>query len=132
MTEQPSEATNRRRRARRDRRLGPDARCARCGCSDPRVLEAHHIGGRANDPHSVVIYCRNCHAIVEECQRELHAPFNAPADILDREFAIRRHQAALLTSIVEMIIADAPRLGAFYAALNDRHPEWRNMPEAAP
>jgi len=131
MSNQSSEATNRRRRARRDRRLGPDARCARCGCTDRRVLELHHIGGRKNDPKSVVVYCRNCHAIVEEKQRDFDAPFAIPRDILDKDFAVRRHQAALLQSIVDIILEDAPRLAAFYAALDERYPEWRTIPEAA-
>ena len=61
-------------RERAVRRLAPGALCVLCGERDPEVLtqrpsgpvpasvlEAHHLGGRANDPDLTVVLCLNCH-----------------------------------------------------------------------
>jgi hypothetical protein len=96
------------------------------------VLEEHHINGYANDASSTVILCRNHHAIVEEYQREEGASFAVPSTILDRDFSVKRHQAALLRAIADMLASDATRLAALYLALDREYPDWRKLPEAAP
>ena len=83
------------RRAKRERTLGPDSVCLLCGYSRPeglrsvprrRLLEAHHVLGRANDAAFTVLLCRNCHAEITE---EYHAhgvsmapPVSTPACVV--------------------------------------------------
>jgi len=65
---------NDRRRARKERVLGDDPHCVRCGIADfdallplnRRLLEDHHVLGRASDPRSTIPLCRNCHAWMTE------------------------------------------------------------------
>jgi hypothetical protein len=62
------------RRARRERRLGPDATCVHCGVTTPvallftrcRIVEGHHPAGEANDPTVIAPHCLNCHALESE------------------------------------------------------------------
>lgn len=42
--------------------------CIVCLHSDPRDLEYHHIGGKANSP-LIVSLCRNCHGRISRLQR---------------------------------------------------------------
>jgi hypothetical protein len=65
------------RRARRERDLGENPVCI-CGYSNPyslmrgkrRLLENHHLFGKANDPDAIVILCRNCHGEITEANRD--------------------------------------------------------------
>jgi hypothetical protein len=127
-----------RRRARRNARIGPDARCALCGEANPEVLirvkrtilEAHHIVGLANDVTATVILCRNCHAKVTEKQREF-ASFEAPESLLDKAIAVLRHLAALFYVVADMMRVLADQLVALLSGLSARYPDWQTMPEAA-
>lgn len=59
----------RRRQAALDR-LGTDhPRCVICGETDWRVLELHHIAGRAHDKTTVIV-CRNCHRKLSDAQKD--------------------------------------------------------------
>lgn len=70
------------REARKQRRLETlctdDPRCGTCDERDDRVLEAHHVAGRKNDPGTVII-CRNCHRKVSDDQED-HPAFDKTAD----------------------------------------------------
>ena len=76
------------RRARRQRRLGPNAKCRTCGESDPAALlpadtcyacrqaqmgrsglEKHHPAGQANDPMTVAIPA-NDHRVLSDFQQQ--------------------------------------------------------------
>lgn len=82
------------RRAKRERTLGPDSMCLLCGYARPdglrsvprRLLEAHHVLGRANDAALTVLLCRNCHAeITEENQTHgvsMRPPVSTPARVV--------------------------------------------------
>ncbi len=70
------------REARKQRRLealGTNSpHCGTCDESDDRVLEAHHVAGRKNDPATVIV-CRNCHRKVTDDQED-HPSFDKAAD----------------------------------------------------
>lgn len=52
-------------------RLGSkNPRCALCSEDDPRVLEKHHVAGRAYDPDSIIIVCRNHHRKLSDSQKD--------------------------------------------------------------
>lgn len=73
-----------RRRQRAIERLGSDSpRCLRCPESDPIVLERHHLAGKAYDPHSTVILCRNCHRKVSDLQKDHPPKISDPSDPLE-------------------------------------------------
>jgi hypothetical protein len=51
-------------------RLGTNnARCVFCGESDPRVLERHHIAGRAHADDTIIV-CRNHHRKLSDLQKD--------------------------------------------------------------
>ena len=70
------------REARKQRRLETlgtnDPRCGTCDERDDRVLEAHHVAGRKNDPTTVIV-CRNRHRKVSDDQED-HPAFEKAAD----------------------------------------------------
>ena len=82
------------RRAKRERTLGPDSVCLLCGYSRPeglrfvprRLLEAHHVLGRANDAAFTVLLCRNCHAEITDenygHRVSMAPPVSAPARVV--------------------------------------------------
>ena len=91
------------RQVRRARRLGAGAVCVLCGVENPveprverSLLEAHHLGGVANDARLTVVVCRNCHARLTEAGRvdgvELDHDDDRP--LLERLEAVLRGQAA--------------------------------------
>ncbi len=125
------------RNARRERRLGADARCFLCGFAKPaaiftahrKVLEKHHVVGRANDPELTVILCLNCHAVMTEEYRA-HGVSMRPGDILERVIAILRACSAFLPAVGDTCFRLATELQRFLAALDAKYPGWRDMPEA--
>lgn len=124
------------RRTRRDERLGEGPRvCLLCGYAElealipvtlgwlrdhgisdlQRLLEDHHVYGKAHDPEFVVPLCRNCHAEVTEGLRQegvsmLPEPnpvarvaiaLDARAFFCEREAAALRRQAAILRETLQ-------------------------------
>lgn len=76
-----SQDRDRRRLERRERqaeRVG-GRYCLVCGEDNPCCLEEHHLAGRANDPHTTVTLCRNCHAKVTDPQQD------RPPDLLSHK-----------------------------------------------
>jgi hypothetical protein len=68
------------RKQRRLERLGTnEPRCGTCGEARWQCMEKHHPPGRARDPDTVVLICRNCHRVVSDDQKD-HPPFNPEAD----------------------------------------------------
>lgn len=47
-----------------------EPRCGVCGNDEPKVLEKHHVAGRANSELTVWL-CRNHHAIASDMQEDL-------------------------------------------------------------
>ena len=126
------------RRARRERRFGPDAACARCGVSTPEtlvaarrtILEAHHACGRANDDALTVPVCRNCHAILTEGQRAAGADFARPPTVLHQIAAALASFFAFLHDLCERGMAWAGALSNLTAELDASFPTWRDLPSA--
>ncbi len=59
-------------------RLGSiDPRCASCGESDWRCLEAHHLSGEKYASDTVPV-CRNCHRKLSDAQQDHPKGINAP------------------------------------------------------
>ena len=123
------------RRARRQRKLGTDAACLRCGTTTPEVLlranrsllDDHHVVGRAHDVALTVPLCRNCHAILTEGQlahgvdlrhgQERTAP-EMVAAILDA-------LAAFFYALAEAASRWAGQLRDHIEALDAHCPQWR-------
>lgn len=96
MIPEPDPIQNEARRARRVRRLPPDAACALCGEPDPatlrqdsflpstlKLLQRHHVLAEANDEEVVVCLCLTCHAKATAAQQDVAAipPGRAPTDL---------------------------------------------------
>ena len=126
------------RRARRARRFGPGAACARCGLATPEaliaadrsILEAHHACGRANDGGLTVPVCRNCHAELTEGQRAAGATFAAPPTVLHQIAAALASFFAFLADLAERGAAWASALAALSTELDGAYPAWRSLPSA--
>ena len=66
------------------RRLGSEHPiCSICGNDDWRVLELHHIAGRAYDDRATIIVCKNCHAIMGDAQCDHPPASKEPHSILE-------------------------------------------------
>lgn len=129
------------RKAKRIRKIGPDAVCVLCGETRPEVLirvpwsflhQNHHVVGEANDAKLTAVLCLNCHAKETELQR-LHG-VNLYRDRMrtlpEILVSILRAVAAFLHSLADRFEDWAERLAAFIAALDAHFPEWRELPEA--
>ena len=65
-------------------RLGCDSpRCIRCGETDPRCLEHHHIAGQAYDG-TLATLCRNCHRKASDMQRDHPPQVDDPPSLTER------------------------------------------------
>jgi hypothetical protein len=79
---------------RRRARLGSDSpACAVCGEADTRVLELHHLAGRANDEVLATV-CRNCHRKLSDPAANVRTPADPPA--MERAGRLLHGLAALL------------------------------------
>jgi 5-methylcytosine-specific restriction endonuclease McrA len=50
--------------------MAQDKKCERCGESDSRVIERHHIFGRNSSPE-VMLLCKNCHYKITHEQNKI-------------------------------------------------------------
>ena len=95
------------REARKQRRLETlgmnEPRCGTCDERDDRVLEAHHVAGRKNDPATVIV-CRNCHRKVTDDQED-HPSFDKAADPMLQ--AIGHFLLGLASSVRDSMMMDA-------------------------
>jgi hypothetical protein len=85
-----------------------DSRLARVGV---KVIEWHHLLGRAHHPHLTVAVCVNCHAKLTEHQRDIGANLRSQPDLLAR-----------LTQAIPNALAYV--IGV-YACTRDHHPILR-------
>jgi len=123
--------------ARRRRRLGDDPQCFLCSFAKPEallpvhrnVLERHHVIGSSNDSNLTVLLCLNCHAVLTEKYRSSGVSMR-PGDILERVIAALRAFGVFLPSAGDTCFRFATALQRFLAALDDKYPGWRDMPEA--
>jgi hypothetical protein len=127
----PDPIANDARKARRERRLGPDAICLTCAETDLRTLifDDHHIAGRANGDVTARV-CRNCHARAHEDLRDAGVNLAPPVTILDRVVAVLLAVGTFLAALGTRLVAEARVLERFIAGLDDNYLGWRTMAEA--
>lgn len=123
------------RRLRRARRLGAGAVCVLCGEENPvellrvgrSLLDAHHLGGTANDARLTVVVCRNCHAVLTEAGRVggIELGHDDDRHLLERLEAVLRGQADFDELRARRQRAWADELAAEATRLDRDHPDWR-------
>lgn len=126
------------RRARRERRFGPDAACTRCGITTMetlvyvkrRFLEDHHVCGRANNAALTMPVCRNCHAVLTERQQAAGVTFTPPPTILHQIAAALTSLFAMLHELCERGMDWAHALSRLATDLDGTYPAWRDLPSA--
>src|SRR3954454_18504341 len=116
-----------RRRERSRRELPAAAACPVCGERDPRRLELHEPGGRANDPDTRVVLCQLCHRVQTARQPELGVERSADPlrSLLERLVSVLRGLAAMFDELAHSCKWWSDRLAALVAALDARFPGWR-------
>lgn len=128
------------RRTRRAQRFGTDGACARCGVSEPRVLvpirkrllEAHHVCGRAHDDELTVPVCRNCHALLTDAQLAAGVQLEPPPTILHQVAAALASLFSLLHELSERGLDWVRQLELLATDLDSTYPGWRDLRSAAP
>jgi len=131
------------RTAQAELRLGIPAACAFCGMrelaalqevKDPklkkavrRILEEHHVLGRALDPQLKILLCRNHHAIAHATLRRAGVPMIPQENVLDRMtgslwgLSAFRHDEQ---NALEQFAAELEELRVFFDAT---FPTWRDL-----
>lgn len=138
----PNPIANDARRARRARRLPPEARCLLCGIDNPivlstpktkrpdSVLEEHHPVGWRIDEDLTAVLCANCHLLQHEDLRDLGIDLKRPsANLLDQLLTWLTAIGAFLHALADSAHQLATRLRELLTALDHHHPTWRTLPE---
>src|SRR5712691_1225262 len=119
------------RRARRSRRAPVQLICAICGERNPaafpkrpRIINAHHAMGEANDAQLLVSLCLTHHALATELQRDFGVELRDidGRTVLERLEAALRSLAGFLQLLAESLVAWANRLRDLVATLDQTHP----------
>ncbi len=134
----PNPAGPAHRRCRKSLRLGPNARCVRCGeeeldalCEAPRrLLERHHYLGDAHDPGRVVSLCANCHRVLSAKQLDDGVPLEPVETCLERLSAMVVALASHQQGIAEAQMEWHDRLQMLVEGLDGYCPDWRTQPWA--
>jgi hypothetical protein len=128
------------RAARRTRKLPQDAACVICGERNPIVLEAkerrrsvleqNHVFCEANDPDTIVVMCRNHHAIATADQVDIGAlrPGIAPS-ALERLTLALMSLAMFLIQLANGIYNFALDIVQTVRVLDENFPNWRSLPD---
>lgn len=95
--------------------------CIFCGEDDPRVLEKHHIAGRAYEEHTVIV-CRNHHRKLSDLQKDHPEKIADPPDALE----IIAHFLLGLADLFEFLVQ---KFREFAAQLLERADPNRNNVE---
>lgn len=140
----PNPVANDARRARRTRRLPPDARCLTCSTDNPVVLRAagtehpvnrleeHHIAGWRIDTALTTVQCQNCHAINHEDMLDAGVNLRRPStNTLDQLHDYLIAVGAFLHRLADSMAAFAVRLRALITALDHDYPAWRTLLETS-
>ncbi len=123
------------RRARRQRRIGAPTVCMLCGLRElaaltvlpRRLIEQHHVVGRAHDPQLMVPVCRNCHAILTERYRHAGVSMRPPASALDRLVAALGALGVFFRELAAACVRWAAELSELVEALDAACPRWRKV-----
>jgi hypothetical protein len=131
-----------RRRARKARKLPPDAACAFCGITTPEVLlavgrsllDGDHVSGEANDPDLVISLCKNDHAIRSAHQHDegVDLAHDDGRSVLARQAAALQSEAAFHRDYADAQERRATQLLELEKAFDRKDPNWRDLPEAKP
>jgi hypothetical protein len=122
-------------RARRTRKLPPNAACVICGHTEPdalkrarrSLLEQHHLAGKVNDDQLTVVLCLNHHREQTARQRGMGVELEeAPATDVERLVSMLRGLALFLEALAGSCVEWAERLAAHIARLDANSPAWRN------
>ena len=125
----------------RRRRVGDGATCVLCGETDPdvvipgknsRIVEAHHVVGRINNPDLTADLCLNDHRKVHVLMEE------AGVDLRDEEHrTILEVIASILLALAVFFIQLGEKLREWadallelIQALDAKYRGWRSLPEA--
>ncbi len=130
---------NAERQARRERKLGENPVCIRCGTEDfwalieapKRLLQEHHVAGRRHDSELTACLCMNCHAILHEELRKAGVSLKPTSTWPERLAEMLVAIGTLLRSLGERLILWGEKLYEFILALTKHFPEWRDLPEAS-
>ena len=122
-----------RRRHRRQQRLGPDARCAMCGETNPEclmqvrrsILEQHHVAGEAHEPGLTIVVCRNCHARFSAAQQDDGVPLTPQSTELEHVNAAIKGIGSALRVIGDGLLRLGDRADGVITRLDAAFPDWR-------
>jgi hypothetical protein len=129
------------RKARLERRLGPNAVCVLCGFADLAALvlvhrtflEKHHVFAVAHVPGATVPLCRNCHAIQTERMRDAGIPLTdndrSTLEVLE---AVLRANAIFQRAQADAWESFADDTRRLIDDLDERDPGWRDLERARP
>jgi hypothetical protein len=95
-----------------------------------RLLEQHHLVGKANHAKLAITLCRNHHAELTARNMDCGVSMKTPETILHMFIAIARGIAVFLRFWWEALEAWADSASKLLTALDDRCPVWRTLPEA--
>lgn len=85
--------------------------CVICGETDWRVLERHHLAGRAHDKTTVIV-CRNCHRKLSDAQKDHESQADATP-------SLQRQVGQFLLGLCDLFVLLIEKLRAFGNALLD-------------
>ena len=129
------------RKARRERRLGPNAVCFLCGFADPAALllvqrtslERHHVFGVGHIPRATVPLCRNCHALLTEQMLDAAVPLAGQhLSKLEVIEAVIRARVVFLRADADASQAFADDLQLLINDLDEHLPGWRELERGKP
>jgi hypothetical protein len=112
------------RKAKRQRRLPPDAVCSTCKESAHIALEMHHPMGVTHEPDLTIPLCKNCHARATEDQLREEVPLSAADTFLDRIAAIFGSLAAFFRFLADSFNRLQSQVKEFAGKLDAKFPEW--------
>ena len=120
------------RRARARRSVPAGAACVVCGEHDPRVLEAHHVAGKANDRKLTVVLCLNHLHLNTLGQLDLGVKRNRDTGRreVERLINLLRGHAGFFAEDARVLMAKADELETLVRMLDSHCPSWREMPVA--
>ena len=136
---EPDPIANDARRAKRSRKLPPDAACCLCGETDieslievevPRPwLEAHHVVTRTVDNQLLAVLCLTHHAKATALQWDVGALAREPAgSFLERMARAMNSLGSFFELLAQACYLWANQLMGVVRALDEALPSWRTLP----
>jgi hypothetical protein len=137
---QPDPIATDRRRSRRRTKLPDDAACVLCGKQTPEaliridrsILELHHPLTKAAAPELTVPVCLNCHREATEGQLQagvnMHGKGRSVPEVV---VSALRSLGVFFQQLGAWLLALAEQVSLLVGALDQHHPQWRELPEAA-